>query len=642
MVRPVDHFRQAIVRAKEKASPGGTEISEQEARAALYPVLNVQDSFEREAVVQDIRAMLSDGSPLSAKVRALLDEVATNPAQPLTRIAACWKTWTLARASSAGASSPSRSDLQDFVTMVRSRGDSTMIKQAALELARTIADPVDWQAVAGSPAVPEAPPRSAQALKLFSDSVARLARGGACIDQSRALAAFYLLAKGVDPADAGLLPEAIEKALAQATWSPEAAAKLRELAAQKPSTPVLFDCWLSHAAVADGPEGPQITEAELREGLALLSLQGLAPEERATAVERLRTASLTATARKLLEVELSGSSSRSDGQRPGSQPPAAPPSAPGDRARATAEALDQFRALLDRYRQPGSACEQIINLSEALSALYLLAADVDQLDRPAVTDAVRSALASGNLASRAAQAFQTFVDNPAVDAPRLFDYWLAHKGSAESEAGRVISAGELGEGLTILALPAMTEATRSAALAKLRAAPVAPEAKPLLDSFARSVTSAPVPGTEAGTREFDAAFVLERLRAPEANRRPPESEVRALFYRHALTRHTGKTDEEILGRLKRDQDINGSGAFTDEATMMRVVDATIRANYDTVAEWMKRVPDRAMIPLTYRGDTVVGRGLLRGEPAVNDKTGALVVLQKLDASTYRVVTGYPD
>ena len=56
---------------------------------------------------------------------------------------------------------------------------------------------------------------------------------------------------------------------------------------------------------------------------------------------------------------------------------------------------------------------------------------------------------------------------------------------------------------------------------------------------------------------------------------------------HILERHVGKTDEELLERLKREPHLSAASTFTDEETAEKVIKAAIAENQDLITKWLR-------------------------------------------------------
>ncbi|MEC0281563.1 ribonuclease YeeF family protein [Terribacillus saccharophilus] len=112
---------------------------------------------------------------------------------------------------------------------------------------------------------------------------------------------------------------------------------------------------------------------------------------------------------------------------------------------------------------------------------------------------------------------------------------------------------------------------------------------------------------------------------------------------HLLDRHVGKTDKELLDRLKSNSKITGSSSFTDRATAEKVASSVLvnPKNKDKIQKWLENPNSRPTLPLNYKGDgSTIGRSASRNSETVEDVANAKVILRK-DKDGSFILTGYP-
>lgn len=107
---------------------------------------------------------------------------------------------------------------------------------------------------------------------------------------------------------------------------------------------------------------------------------------------------------------------------------------------------------------------------------------------------------------------------------------------------------------------------------------------------------------------------------------------------HVLDRHVGKTDEELLARLKSEPHLREVSTFTDEATAERVIKAAIEKHQERISSWLQKSRD-TILELTYSSTSTLGRSVQRGSDAVIGKQSARVILKK-SKEGYIVLTAY--
>jgi len=111
---------------------------------------------------------------------------------------------------------------------------------------------------------------------------------------------------------------------------------------------------------------------------------------------------------------------------------------------------------------------------------------------------------------------------------------------------------------------------------------------------------------------------------------------------HTLSRHVGRTDDELRDRLRRERNITAASSWTDRATAEQVVAGALRAERGRVESWMRRGYPRANLALHYDAGRPIGRSLRRGEQQVVDATQAVIVLRADAGDSFYVLTAYPE
>jgi len=112
---------------------------------------------------------------------------------------------------------------------------------------------------------------------------------------------------------------------------------------------------------------------------------------------------------------------------------------------------------------------------------------------------------------------------------------------------------------------------------------------------------------------------------------------------HTLSRHVGRTDDQLRARLRRDHHVAAASTYTDRPTAETVVAAALAEDAARVRAWRRRHGPRPNLVLTYHGDRVIGRSIGRGRHAPQACTDALVVL-RWDETAHDdyVLTSYPE
>ena len=111
---------------------------------------------------------------------------------------------------------------------------------------------------------------------------------------------------------------------------------------------------------------------------------------------------------------------------------------------------------------------------------------------------------------------------------------------------------------------------------------------------------------------------------------------------HTLSKHVGRTDDELRERLLRERNISAASTWTDRATAESVIAEALQAERGRLESWMRRGYPRANLALHYDVGRPIGRSLRRGEDQVVDATQAVIVLRADGLDSFYVLTAYPE
>jgi hypothetical protein len=112
---------------------------------------------------------------------------------------------------------------------------------------------------------------------------------------------------------------------------------------------------------------------------------------------------------------------------------------------------------------------------------------------------------------------------------------------------------------------------------------------------------------------------------------------------HTLARHVGKTDEELLQRLRREPQISAASTYTDRASAESVVGAALAAGGRAFDAWRRRTGRRPNFVLHYSANRVIGRSMSRRRSSSEPCEDAVVVLRWDDRRLdFYVLTSYPE
>ena len=112
---------------------------------------------------------------------------------------------------------------------------------------------------------------------------------------------------------------------------------------------------------------------------------------------------------------------------------------------------------------------------------------------------------------------------------------------------------------------------------------------------------------------------------------------------HTLQRHVGRSDADLIERLRREPQISSASTYTDRETAESVIAVALRSDNRAFAAWRERSGRRPNFLLRYRADHVIGRSMARGHSASVPCDRAVIVLRWDDGrQRYYVLTSYPE
>ncbi|MFN8507167.1 MAG: RNase A-like domain-containing protein [Dehalococcoidia bacterium] len=109
---------------------------------------------------------------------------------------------------------------------------------------------------------------------------------------------------------------------------------------------------------------------------------------------------------------------------------------------------------------------------------------------------------------------------------------------------------------------------------------------------------------------------------------------------HTLSRHVGRTDDELRDRLRREPDISAASTYTNQDIAERAVGQAIRDDRTKITSWEKSASHPNLV-LRVTMSTTVGRSIRQGSSTAKDVKSAVVVL-KWAGSGWYVLTSYPE
>ena len=111
---------------------------------------------------------------------------------------------------------------------------------------------------------------------------------------------------------------------------------------------------------------------------------------------------------------------------------------------------------------------------------------------------------------------------------------------------------------------------------------------------------------------------------------------------HLLSRHVGKTAEELRQRLQSDSKISAASSFTDREVAAKSISSALAANKKRINAWLKGGEDRMVF--SHRNDLPVGISMSRGstKPRAAYRIRLVLVRDKKFEEGWKILTGYPE
>ena len=111
---------------------------------------------------------------------------------------------------------------------------------------------------------------------------------------------------------------------------------------------------------------------------------------------------------------------------------------------------------------------------------------------------------------------------------------------------------------------------------------------------------------------------------------------------HTLKKHVGRTDQELLERLEREQDISAASSWTDRGAAEETVGRALQAEREKIENWERKGYPRSNLALHYDAERVIGRSIRHGETQSTPCTEAVIVLKADGPESFYVLTTYPE
>jgi len=111
---------------------------------------------------------------------------------------------------------------------------------------------------------------------------------------------------------------------------------------------------------------------------------------------------------------------------------------------------------------------------------------------------------------------------------------------------------------------------------------------------------------------------------------------------HTLSRHVGRSDEQLAERLRRERNISAASTWTDREIAEATVAEGLAAEQSRIENWKRRGERRPNLALHFDAGRPIGRSLRRGASEAVACTSAVIVLRADGADGFYVLTTYPE
>lgn len=109
---------------------------------------------------------------------------------------------------------------------------------------------------------------------------------------------------------------------------------------------------------------------------------------------------------------------------------------------------------------------------------------------------------------------------------------------------------------------------------------------------------------------------------------------------HVISKHVGKTQEELRARFQEEPRVRYSSTFTDMETAERVIHTSITENSKVILDWLK-APRGDQLTLSYSGNAAIGISVDKAGN-VMQRNSAKILLRKDGRGGFYYFTAYPD
>ena len=112
---------------------------------------------------------------------------------------------------------------------------------------------------------------------------------------------------------------------------------------------------------------------------------------------------------------------------------------------------------------------------------------------------------------------------------------------------------------------------------------------------------------------------------------------------HTLALHVGKTDQQLLDRLRQNKRLREESSFADVAVAESAVEAALQRNRGSIEAWGQHAKPRQRHAWHLRAEEPVGRGAYRplDRSHIAERSGITAVMVKNADGSCTLFTAYP-
>jgi len=110
---------------------------------------------------------------------------------------------------------------------------------------------------------------------------------------------------------------------------------------------------------------------------------------------------------------------------------------------------------------------------------------------------------------------------------------------------------------------------------------------------------------------------------------------------HTVSRHVGKSDQELLDRLKHSDRIGGASTFKSLEAAESIISKVVKLESSKVSAWLKNANKGSTLRLNFYDSEFFGRGVLKGATEAKNLFGVRIILRSVGDGQCFIFTAFP-